>query len=512
MTVMSDASDRMMALLRRAARRLTLQSALGRGITAGTAVLGIFVVASVASLVVPLTPVPFARPLVAAFGAVALVTAVLVLARPTSLLEAARLLDARARLEERSSTALEVAQRRAAGPLGRRVIEDAARHLEPVNLPQVLPIRLPRSTWMGLALAAVLLLWPQALRGLAIPGTPAARTQETIRREGSRLEQFARQLQSRTRTERAPQTRRVAPQIRELGLRLRQERVDRAEALARVADLSRQIDEARREIDGQVDPGRPARRQGVPQELFRRQALQQQIRQLREMSTRLQQNPEAASPEVLQRLGEISQSSAGDQSAEIRESLQRARENLQRGNAAGAGEALNAALRELEGLESMLADAEGLRDAQQQLQRSQQAIASGGGRDDQAATEGGSESRQSGPGENAPSPEEGGGVPAEGPHEGTRPGQGVAPDKMGAASPRLEAERTPDRLRGTQSEGAVSLADVVGAARPGAARQPVELAPPAIVAQADQAMERARTPGRYRALVRRYFEALSRLR
>lgn len=512
MTVMSDASDRMTALLRRAARRLTLQSALGRGITAGTVVLGIVVLASVASLVVPLAPVPIARSLAAAFGAVALVTAVLVLARPVSLLEAARALDVRAGLEERSSTALEVARRRAPGPLGRRVIEDAARHLEPVDLPQVFPSRVPRNLWIGLALAAALLLWPQALGGLAIPGTPAARTQETIRREGSRLEQFARQLQSRTRTEPAPQTRRVAPQIRELGVRLQQERLDRAEALARVADLSRQIDETRRELDGRLTAPRAARPEGAPQELFRRQALQQQIRQLREMTTRLRQNPEAASPEVLQRLGEMSQSSAGETPAQVRQSLQRAREDLQRGDAAGAGDALNEALRELEGLESLLADAEGLREARQQLQRSQQAIATGGGRDDQAAAEGGGESRQAGPGENAPSPEEGGGLPAEGPHEGTRPGQGVAPDKMGAPSPRLEAERAPDRLRGAQSEGAVSVADVVGAARPGAARQPVEPASPAIVARADQAMARAGTPGRYRALVRRYFEALSRLR
>jgi hypothetical protein len=35
---------------------------------------------------------------------------------------------------------------------------------------------------------------------------------------------------------------------------------------------------------------------------------------------------------------------------------------------------------------------------------------------------------------------------------------------------------------------------------------------PSIVAQADRAMEKARTPAKYRGLVRRYFERLAKLR
>lgn len=502
--------------VRRAARRLALQRAFHAGLAAGTVVLAALAAATVATLVVPLSPVSIDVTLAAVGVVTALVTGLLMLVRPVEPITAARLLDLRGGLEERASTALEVGESGAVSTLARRLLDDAASHVEAINLRAVFPWRLPRWAWVMPALVLFLLLWPSTLRGIAIPGTPAHRTQQAIKREGTRLEQFARSLQSRARSQRVPQTRRVAPQVRDLGVRMQQERLERAEALARIGELSRQIEEARREIDGRLRSQAPQREGAVPQELFRRQALQQQVRQLRELTTRLRQNPEAASTDALQRLGEITQSGEGDQPAQVRRQLERAREQLQQGNTAGAGESLGEALRELEGLESMLADAEGLRSAQQQLERSQRAIASGsaGRREgDAAEDQSQSQGRPDAPGENAPEREPGAdALPPEGPHEGTTPGQGRVREKVGEPTPRLEATRTPERLRGAQSEGPVSSAEVVGGGRQGAARRQAGAVSPAIVAQADRAMENARTPGRYRALVRRYFERLAKLR
>lgn len=502
--------------VRRAARRLALQRAFHAGLAAGTVVLAALAAATVATLVVPLSPVSIEVTLAAVGVVTALVTGLLMLVRPVEPITAARLLDLRGGLEERASTALEVGESGAVSTLARRLLDDAASHVEAINLRAVFPWRLPRWAWVMPALVLFLLLWPSTLRGIAIPGTPAHRTQQAIKREGTRLEQFARSLQSRARSQRVPQTRRVAPQVRDLGVRMQQERLERAEALARIGELSRQIEEARREIDGRLRSQAPQREGAVPQELFRRQALQQQVRQLRELTTRLRQNPEAASTDALQRLGEITQSGEGDQPAQVRRQLERAREQLQQGNTAGAGESLGEALRELEGLESMLADAEGLRSAQQQLERSQRAIASGsaGRREgDAAEDQSQSQGRPDAPGENAPEREPGAdALPPEGPHEGTTPGQGRVREKVGEPTPRLEATRTPERLRGAQSEGPVSSAEVVGGGRQGAARRQAGAVSPAIVAQADRAMENARTPGRYRALVRRYFERLAKLR
>lgn len=514
---MGEASELLHRLARRAARRLTWQRAFSTGLLGGAVVLAGLAASQLAAVVVPLDPVPPALSAAASLLAVAVVTALVALGRPITPMAASRLLDTRAGLEERTSTALEVESRASRGALGDRVVADAARHAETVDLRAVFPWRAPRTVYALVLLMVMLAAWPATLRGIAIPGTPAHRTQEAIRREGGRLEQLARTLQSRTRGQRMPQTRRAAPEIRDLGERLRQERLDRAEAIARIAELSRRIEEARREIDSRVGPQRPQDGAGAPpQDLLRRQALQQQIRQLRELTSRLQQSPDAASPDTLQRLGEITRQGEGDQPAQARRSLDRAREQLEQGNAIGARQSLEQALRELEGLESMLADQEGLRGAQQELERSQQAIASAGG--DRAGGEPSGDpsdpgAAPPGPGDQPGSPEPGAeSLPPQGPNEGTTPGQGRVNEKLGPPSARLDASGTTERVRGIQSEGPVGSAEIQGAGRRGTARAGTQTVTPAIVTQADRAMESARTPGRYRGLVRRYFEALARLR
>ena len=509
-----DGIDR---LARRAARRLTLQRALRNGLFAANAVALGLAASALATLAAPLTPVPPSLAAAAALTALSLVTTSVSLLRRTDVLAAARVVDTRAGLLDRLSTALEVRPRAARSLLAPRLLADAAAHAASVNLSATLPWRLPRS-WLVLPLALLFLfIWSAFFRGAVLPGTPAQRTREVIRQEGSRIERFAQSLQSRTRSERAPQTRRLAPQLRGLGQGLQRDRLDRTEALARIAELGRQVDQARREVDSRLRSQAQTRSEEgtLPPELFRRKALQQQIRQLRELTTRLQQQPEAASQDALQHLGEVGRDGDGDQPARVRENLQRAREQLQRGDAGGAGDSLNDTLRELEGLDQLLADAEGLRGAQQQLERSQRAVGDGGSRlggevaDDRAAPQG----TPGAPGENRPSQETGGEARApEGPFEGTTPGRGRGGEKLGPPTPRLEAQRKPERLRGAQSEGPAGAAEVLGAGRPGRARAPTAAVSPTIVAQADRAMERARTPGRYRGLVRRYFERLARLR
>lgn len=515
---MRPAESAIHRLARRAARRLTFQHALAHGMLAANGVAVALAAATLVTLVVPLTPVSPWMAFTGSAAAFILITLVSAVVRPTPPLAAARIVDVRAGLLDRLTTALEVEPRAATSVLAPQLLADAAAHTAAVDLRAAVPFRMPRS-WPALVSAlAFILLWSAFFRGIALPGTPAQRTREVIRQEGSRIERFAQSLQSRTRTDRAPQTRRLAPQVRELGQGLQRDRLDRTQALARIAELGRQVERSRREVDARLRAeSQPRVQEGaLPQELFRRQALQQQIRQLRELTTRLQQQPERASEDALQRLGEIGREGEGEQPARVREQLQQAREQLERGDTRGAGEALGDALRELEGLDQLLADAEGLRGAQQQLERSQRAIGDGGGRlgGEQAEEAGAPQGTPGeGPGENRPAYEPGAeGRAPEGPYEGTRPGQGRVSDKLGAPTPRLEAERTPERLRGTQGEGPVGSAEVLGAGRSGAARTPSGQLSPSIVARADRAMESARTPARYRGLVRRYFERLARLR
>lgn len=514
MRPLDDGIDR---LARRAARRLTLQHAFRSGLFAATAVALGLAAAALATVVAPLTPIPPTQAVLAVLTALSFVTVSVSLLRRTDVLTAARVVDTRAGLLDRLSTALEVRPRAARSPLAPRLFADAAAHAASVTLSAALPWRLPRS-WLVLPLAVLFLfIWSAFFRGAVLPGTPAQRTREVIRQEGTRIERFTQSLQARTRSERAPQTRRLAPQLRGLGQRLQHDRLDRTEALARIAELGRQVDQARAEVDSRLRSQTQTRTgEGtLPPELFRRRALQQQIRQLRELTTRLQQHPETTAADALQHLGEVGRDGEGDQPARVRQSLQRAREQLERGDAGGAGESLNDALRELEGLDQLLADAEGLRGAQQQMERSQRAIGDRGSRvggevaDDQAPPQ----ETPGSPGENRPSPEAGGEARApEGPFEGTKPGRGTGGEKLGFPTSRLDAQRTPERLRGAQSEGPAGAAEVLGAGRTGTARAPTAAVSPSIVGKADRAMESARTPARYRGLVRRYFERLARLR
>ena len=501
-----------------AARRLRLDRALRVAVRAAVWTMTALVAISAAGVVVPVPVVsPWAG--IVAAAAAALVAAGVIFLTRADLIAAARILDRTLHLDERASTATELGLApRALTSLGARVIADASARLRVVDLRQAIPLGLSRTVWWVPVLFALLVVWPVLVGGLALPGTPAHRAQQMIRREGLRLEQFAQTLQSRARAERLPLTRRTAPQLRDLGIRLQQERVDRASALARITELSRQLESTRRQIDQRLDEmGRPQSSPAPPSELLRRQALQRQIRQLQELTSRLRQDAGAVSKDVLERLSEITQEGGGTQPAQVRQQLQQAKQQLDRGDMAGAGESLTQALRMLEGMETLMSDREGLESAREQLERSRAAITSGppGPRaseqgessPDQTQEPAGPGERQvaSQPGSESPSP-------PEGPREGSTPGAGRVDEKIGLPTPRLQAERTPQRVRGVQGEGEVSSSEVVGAGRPGRPRTQPQAVSPALVARVDRALERAHIPAQYRAFVLQYFQRLAKLR
>ncbi len=505
---------------RRAATRLTVLRSMRIGARASVLLLLAAVGASLVSMILPLT-VPTWRVLTIALGAGVVVTLAAAALRPVGMLAASRLLDQRLHLQERISTALELA-RIVPSPSGleARVILDAVEHAHGVELTQAFPLHPPREAWWAAGVAIVFVVVSLGLHGVTVPGTPADHSARVIREEGSRLARVAQALQARARAERTPQTRRLTAQLRDLGIRLQQERMGRGDALARVEAAARQAEQARREVNGRLEALQPAPRRDPtgPLNLLRRQALARQIKQLQELNARLSQELSAADRQnALERLAAMGQGGDEGQSAQVQRQLQQAREQLQRGNIGKANDAVSEALRTLEGMQSLVADEEGLRNVQQQLQRSSAAIASGAAeatpRDAAALPPPlGQAPTASGPNPPAadsstePSP------PPPGPNEGTTAGTGQVTDKLGAATSRLQVQKAPERLRGTQGEGTVTASEVLGAARPGVSRAPVTAAPFTLVAQADRYMERAGIPARYRLLVRRYFERLVQLR
>ncbi len=504
---------------RSAAVRFTLRRATRRGAQASAFALVGALVASLATLVVPVV-VPVVWVLAAALALGGLTTLLAAGFRPVGIRTASQLLDQQLDLHERTSTALELAFAPSVpSPLGARVIADAIRHLQGVELRQAVPLRPPREAW-GAALLAILVVFSNVwLRGVTIPGTPAGRATQLIREEGSRLAKVAQALQDRAKAERTPQTRRLTAQMQDLGARLQHDRVDRAEALARIAELSRQAERVRREVSGRLDSALPSPRPqaSVPSNLLRREALDRQIKQLRELNSRLNEDATAADRQkTLGRLAAMTDQ-AQEGSAQVQRQLEQARTQLQRGNVGQAGSAISEALRNLEGMQSLLADEEGLRTAQQQLERSGTNIASGGSQP--AAPESAEMAPPSGrlpvtSGSTPPASDASGetSIPPQGPNEGITAGSGQVTDKLGAPSSRLQGPKSSERLRGAQGQGEVSVSEVLGAARPGVSHLPVAAVPPTVVPQADHYMERASIPARYRLLVRRYFERLVQLR
>lgn len=505
-------------LVRPLAARMTVVRALHVGARTLFAAMAALMAVEIANLVVPLAPVSVATALTLSAAAGVLLTVIAAFLQRVDVLTASRVLDLRMGLEERTSTAVEIALGRLPlTTMGRRVIDDASRRVAAVRRADAVPLRVPRDAVLAAVLVLMLALWTAWLQGVTLPGTPARRTTDVIRREGRRLEQFAQSLQSRARTNRAVQTRRFAGQMRDVGLGLQDRRLDRATALGRVSELGRQAEEIRREIGDRLRASRPPSAQTArpPDELFRRDAVAQQIRQLRELASRLD-DASSSRQDLLNRLGQITQEGGGDQPADVQRRLQQVREQIERGDTGGAGQSLNQALRDLEGLEGLLADEEGLRNAQEQLNQSRARIA-GGSPSEDTSSEAASpdEAGRPGPGPLRPRPDSSSpdsSPTPQGPNEGVTPGRGQGVEKLGAPTPRLQAPRTPQRVKGAQAEGDVSAADVAGAGRRTPSRVGTSATPPGWLRQVETYMERARIPARYRALIRSYFQRLAQLR
>lgn len=505
-------------VVQEAAHRLTADYALRVSARVAVGTMIALTAWSAASVVVPVQTVSPQTALAITGLATAAAAAAVLLRRRADPLTAARILDRRADLEERASTAVELAF--APGPqsaLGARVITDASERLGGVDIRAALPLRLPRLAWWIPALALLLAVWPRLLGGLTLPGAPAHRVQEAIRREGAHLEQFAQTLESFARAERAPATRRAAPQLRDLGLRLQQEHINRAQALARIADLSRELKLAQQRVDQRVEEmgQSPASSAPLPSDLFRREAVQRQLRQLAELTARLPHAPAAANKDVIDQLGTVTREGEGTQSAQVRQQLEQARRQLEAGDTAGARESLMQAMRMLEGMDAMLADREGVQSARRQLDRASAAITSGSSEapsDEPSSAEQPQAPR--GPGSERPDRQPGtdSAPPPTGPWQGSTAGNGRVDEKLGAASPRLLVAHPPLQVRGAQGEGDIKSSEIVGPGRPGTAQVPIQRVTAAQVVRIDRALERAHVPIQYRMMVHNYFTRLAEMK
>jgi hypothetical protein len=284
--------------LKRAAHRRQWERAwrgLWHGLLGGAAI-WLFVLAAFKLLPLPGWLLP------AAGGVAVLLSAggfLLGLLRRPTLAETARWIDRGQHLQERLSTALEVAGAPGSGPWRDLVVNDAAEHAKRLEVNRLVPWRLPAvSRWalIILALSAGLGFVPE-YRSKAY--LQKRREAEIIRDTGKQMAELVR----RTLEQRPPameQTRKSMETVAELGDQLNQAKLTRADALKELASITeklqketkelgqnpalKKLEQAARTPAGKTDPANSG-------------ALQKQIESLQKAL-----NSQAGNPEALQKL------------------------------------------------------------------------------------------------------------------------------------------------------------------------------------------------------------------
>ncbi len=438
---------------------------------------------------------------------------------PTPLL-AAQVLDHRFGCADRMATAVEILTgRHRATALTGDAVRDAAARAQGLDFGR-LHAQPDRAAAGAVALAVVAVLAAGVLRGLTLPGTPAREVARTIRQEGQRLERAGQAMEEQARIERARISRRLAPDLRRLGEALQRERMERGAALARLESFGRQLEAERRQVQAHREQMAGQRPQAGPMpssDLFRQRAsLDRAARHIREIADRLAESRSPEEREALMRqLAALARRGEGEHMpATVRQQVERARQQAAAGDADGARRTLQQSAADLDDLRAMLADEEGLQQAQRDLRRSVDQIARGGSEipvETEQLPQAAARPGTAAPGDRPPTEEPGSEqteAPA-GPHQGTLPGQGAIAGKLGRPTERLDANREQTRLEGLQGEGRTTTSELLGPGRAARVRTPPGSDAASARADADRYMARMRIPPEYRDIVRRYFEALA---
>ena len=167
--------------------------------------------------------------------------------RPISLMDAARLAEARLGLKERLSSALEFerAPQGAIAPdavlLMRLQLEDAASHARSLKAVEAVPLRWPweaKAVLGGLVILALALFLP-ALPVFVPPSTLIER--QIVHKTGDKIQKTAHLIQKQAEDQHLEGTRRTAAAMQRLGKRLATGKMDKKQAMVQIAKLTQQM-------------------------------------------------------------------------------------------------------------------------------------------------------------------------------------------------------------------------------------------------------------------------------
>ena len=215
-----------------------------RGALAGTGVALAAVVLAHWDWLPDWLPLEAAIPVPIALGV--LIGTVTAFLRPISLMEAARLAEARLGLKERLSSALEFEKSPQshdpeAATLRRLQLADAAAHAQTLKAADAVPLRLPweaKASAAGLVLIALALIVP-SLPVFVPPGVKVER--QIVQKTGSKLEQSAKVIGKQADLHQLNGTKRAAALMQRLGQRLASGHLDKKQAMVQMSKVTQQM-------------------------------------------------------------------------------------------------------------------------------------------------------------------------------------------------------------------------------------------------------------------------------
>jgi hypothetical protein len=167
--------------------------------------------------------------------------------RRLTMAETARWVDGQRKLQERLSTALEVARSERAGEWKTLIVSDAAKSVSGLNTKELLPFRLPQASRWALILLVL---------GVGLGFVPEYRSKarEEAKRDAAAIQQTGRELANLTKRSlqaRPPAmeaTKKTLEEIKDLGDHMAKAQLTRSEALKDLASMTEKLKEQTREL------------------------------------------------------------------------------------------------------------------------------------------------------------------------------------------------------------------------------------------------------------------------
>ncbi len=378
-------------------------------------------------------------------------------AHPIDIMAAARLAESRLGLKERLSSALEF-ERSGQTPrdpeaalLLRLQQEDAAAHARRLQAADAVPLQWP---WEARALlpASILLLLALGLPALPFFVPPALRTERAVvQKSGQNLSTTAHRIESSADSHNLPATKRAAQKMQALSRRMQAGRMDKKQAMVEMSKLRQQIADQQKQL-GQsgADPGQSTKtldqagRQlaqslpsgagengsqanGTPEVQQSSKAMQQNdapalSEHLRQLAQRIQSGSMSPSQQAqtAQDLQKLANSLQGTPLSETQKHVQAAADALRQGDRARAADELRRAADAAQHETRQQQDAQGLQQAQQELQNNERQMAQASKPGDVPRDQSGGQAGQQGQSQG-----QSGSKPGNQSGQGDQPGQGT---------------------------------------------------------------------------------------